>query len=46
MQFLVNAITSKGMGMGKDKIEAIIEWQVHRLLGNVKSFLGFRNVYR
>jgi hypothetical protein len=46
VEFLGYIITPDGIRMGKDKTEAIQDWQTPQLLRDVQSFLGFANLYR
>jgi hypothetical protein len=46
VEFLGYVISSDGMEMGKEKIEANKEWQAPKLRRDVQSFLGFDNFYR
>ena len=46
VEFLSMIVTSKGLEMCKDKVEAIQKWPTPTTVKEVQAFLGFANFYR
>ena len=46
VKYLGVIITTNGLKMDPQKVEAIINWKTPRCVKDVQSFLGFANFYR
>ena len=46
IEFLGMDISAQGIHMSKEKVKAIIDWPVPKMVKNVRQFLGLANYYR
>ena len=46
MRFLGHVVSTSGVSMDLEKVEAVMSWDRPKLLFKIRSFLGFAGYYR